>query len=73
MATKHNDTCLRNAADDEPIFVLRAHDQVAPACVRHWAALAEALRAPADKVAEARALADAMKAWQAEHGCKVPD
>jgi hypothetical protein len=73
MATKHTDTCLQNAGDDEPIFVLRAHDKCAPGVVRHWAAIAEAHRAPPNKVYEARALAERMLVWQAEHGCKVPD
>ncbi len=31
-------TCLNSAADDEPIFVLRANDELAPAVVRAWAA-----------------------------------
>jgi len=31
------DSCLNRAADDEPIFVLRAHDKTAPHVVRAWA------------------------------------
>lgn len=31
------DGCLGKAADDEPIFVLRANDPCAPAIVRRWA------------------------------------
>ena len=30
-------SCLNRAADDEPIFVLRAHDQCAVATVLAWA------------------------------------
>ena len=30
-------SCLTNAADDEPIFVLRANDEQAPTIVRAWA------------------------------------
>lgn len=30
--------CLGRAADDEPLFVLRAQDKSAPYVVRHWAA-----------------------------------
>jgi hypothetical protein len=37
MATKHTDTCLQKAADDEPIFVLRAQDELAFDLVRLWA------------------------------------
>jgi hypothetical protein len=73
MSTKHTDTCLQKAADDEPIFVLRAQDQTAPGIVRAWARLAETLHAPAAKVREAHALADRMLEWQERHGCKVPD
>lgn len=31
-------SCLTNAADDEPLFVLRANDELAPMLVRYWAA-----------------------------------
>lgn len=30
-------SCLSNAADDEPIFVLKSTDEVAPGIVREWA------------------------------------
>lgn len=30
-------SCLNRASDDEPIFVLRAHDKIAPYVVRQWA------------------------------------
>jgi hypothetical protein len=30
-------SCLNRAASDEPIFVLRANDPVAPSIVRDWA------------------------------------
>lgn len=33
-------SCLNKAADDEPIFVLRAKDPLAPLLVRRWAELA---------------------------------
>ena len=41
MATKRNPgkyDCLSKVADDEPLFVLRAHDPLAPGAVRGWAA-----------------------------------
>jgi len=55
--------CIAKAADDEPVFVLRAQDRLAPMTVRHWARLAEMKGAPAEKVREARVLAEAMEAW----------
>lgn len=36
VSTKHNDPCLKKAADDEPIFVLRAQDMTAPIIVMFW-------------------------------------
>lgn len=30
-------SCLNRARDDEPVFVLRAHDKLAPGTVRDWA------------------------------------
>lgn len=78
--------CLGKAADDEPVFILRAHDQFAPAVVKFWQTLvaAECLHrllrgAKAEmnptlyKIDEAGLLRVAMEAWQAEHGCKIPD
>ena len=70
MATKHNSVTLGKAQDDEPIFVLRAQDTLAPALVRRWADEAERAGCPAVKVIEARAVADAMEQWQSR---KMPD
>ncbi len=33
----HGPSCLTAAADDEPLFVLRANDELAPQLVREWA------------------------------------
>jgi len=63
-------SCLNKAAEDEPLFVLRAQDESAPEVVRDWAAQAEAKGAPAEKVREALELADAMEAWPHR---KTPD
>src|ERR1700730_3563327 len=51
--------CLGKAADDEPVFILRAQDIFAPDLVREWADLAEEC-AP-EKAREARALAALME------------
>lgn len=67
--------CLNKAADDEPIFVLRANDPVAAAVVRYWASsyVSEKIEASTDgvltnaqlaKAQEARGLANQMDAWQ---------
>jgi hypothetical protein len=36
VSTKLNDPCLKSAADDEPIFVLRAQDMTAAITVVFW-------------------------------------
>lgn len=73
MATKHTDSCLQKTADDEPIFVLRARDSLAPEIVEAWADAAEKAGTPAKKVEEARMQALMMRAWQMSHGSRVPD
>lgn len=75
------ESCLNRAASDEPIFVLRANDPCAPMAVRNWAAFyrnekeRENNRGPMTekqraKYNEARALADRMEQWQADHGIR---
>lgn len=66
-------SCLNKAADDEPIFVLRASDVLAPDVVRLWAGRAWQAGTPQAKVDEAYGLASQMQAWQATNGKKVPD
>lgn len=74
MATKEQgDTCYDKAAPDEPIFVLRAQDMIAPEIVREWAYRAKVAGTPEEKVEEARRLADKMEDWQIAHTRKVPD
>ncbi len=64
MATKNEGvSCYDKAADDEPIFVLRAQDGIAPMVVRMWADMAEYLGVSEEKVEEARLLADQMEEW----------
>ena len=73
MATKHDDSCLMKAGDAEPIFVLRAQDQLAPASVRAWAKAAQQAGTPRKKVMAAYDAAAAMDEWQGLHGAKRPD
>jgi hypothetical protein len=63
-------SCLNKAADDEPVFVLRAHDVIAPVIVDEWANMAESMGTPREKVTEARVLASIMRSWRDR---KVPD
>lgn len=59
------DACFVTARNDEPLFVLRAQDKLAPEVVEHWAA------EYALDEREALALAKRMRAWQRANG--VPD
>lgn len=63
---------LGKAADDEPLFILRAQDKLAPIIVEMWAGLAEATVAGDidAKINEARVLASKMRAWPNR---KLPD
>lgn len=76
--------CLGKAKDDEPVFILRAQDEFAPALVQQWADRMEnayAMRVDDGdvvtrarlKIKEARALAHLMRAWQALNIAKLPD
>lgn len=56
-------SCLNKAADDEPVFVLRAKDVCAAIIVECWAHCASGIHEP-ERVAEALALAQAMRDWR---------
>jgi len=74
MATKKDGVaCYDKAGDEEPLFVLRSTDKLAPEIVREWAYRAMAAGTPMEKVDEARRTADAMENWQLANSRKVPD
>lgn len=70
---KNDDSCLEKAANDEPIFVLRAQDKLAPVLVRLWADLAMINGCGDEKTVEARTLAHLMEMWQKKNRSKFPD
>lgn len=61
---------LGKAADNEPVFVLRAQDILAADLVEKWATDANLLGCTWDKVREARDIAQAMREWPSR---KNPD
>lgn len=72
-AAARGEGCLGRAADDEPVFVLRAHDSDAPEIVLAWAkaraqAVIDAVKpiADIDQVRDAIQVADAMEEWRHE-------
>ena len=58
------DSCWNKAAPEEPVFVLRAQDMLAPAVVELWARLAQLHGANPDKVREAMDCAALMAKWE---------
>lgn len=81
MATKHEELdkatrgegCLGKAKSDEPIFILRAQDNLAAQTVREWAKRAALRGCPDEKVTEAMELASKMDDWRLANGGKYPD
>lgn len=72
--------CLGRARDDEPVFVLRGQDTLAPSLVENWAVLLLRGRNPMDlsekelsKIKDARQIAEEMRQWQGKNGRKFPD
>lgn len=62
--------CLGKAADDEPVFVIRAQDKFAPVLVRLWAELVVNESGNSKKTADAMILASEMQKWPDR---KIPD
>jgi hypothetical protein len=68
-AALRGEGCLGKAADDEPVFLLRAQDNLADELVDRWAIRASVAlptvgsEAAGHKVQEARQIAEAMRAW----------
>jgi hypothetical protein len=61
--------CLGKAADDEPVFVLRAKDPAAVLAVRIWCSIALALGAhEPEKIADAEVEASRMQCWRDAQG-----
>lgn len=73
MGTKKNPDrydCLKTLKDDEPFFILRGQDRLAPAAIDEWVRRAKINKVPHDKVMAAMMCAEAMRAYP---GRKVPD
>jgi hypothetical protein len=58
---------------EEPVFLLRGQDEVAPSVVKGWADLARLCGADQAVVGSARVTSAMMHDWQAQHGSKIPD
>jgi hypothetical protein len=68
-AALRGEGCLGKAHDDEPVFLLRAQDNLSDEMVDLWATRASLLvpvvgsEATGHKVQDARATAEAMRSW----------
>ena len=59
------ESTLNRAADDEPLFVIRAKDKLSASMVRQWAEAAAMTQAhEPEKIEEARMLAETMENWR---------
>lgn len=57
---------------EEPCFILRGRDVLAPDTIRFWAGQMEMISGHSDKVTDALHLADHIEAWQRTHARKIP-
>lgn len=64
-------TCIRTLPADEPIFILRAQDQLAAQTVQAW--IHSAMRHYSSKYIKAQEVLRAMLEWANAHETKVPD
>lgn len=59
--------------EDEPVFLLRASDMIAPTIVREWGIVAMAIGVNPKMANAAFEQAIKMQEWQRENGFKKPD
>ena len=59
--------------EDEPVFLLRGQDLVAPQIVEMWALAARKVGAADNIYAAAMSQAGEMRKWQQDHTPKIPD
>lgn len=60
-------------ADDEPVFILRAQDVIAPETIIRYASLCSERGSPQAHVDAVMEVYDRFVRWQQEHSTKVPD
>ena len=67
--------CLGNAADNEPVFILRGQDMLMPETLEAWASFVERANGglSTEKSREARKFANEVRGWQQSHFHKIPD
>lgn len=63
--------CVIN--EDEPVFILRAQDSLAPSMLENWASALQASGGNMKLVLKALEHAQEMRNWQKKNNCKIPD
>jgi hypothetical protein len=59
--------------EDEPVFLLRGQDALAPSLLLDWASRMRSLGGDPAMADLVRNQANRMIQWQNTHGCKIPD
>ena len=59
--------------EDEPVFVLRAQDALAPACLEYWADMLLEHGGDEHTADNIYKWADTMREWAEKNGNKIPD
>ena len=60
-------------AEDEPVFVFRAQDQLMPSVLAYYAELCQSVGSPESHVSAIGEHRERVIAWQTINGCRVPD
>jgi hypothetical protein len=74
-AALRGEGCLGKAADDEPVFVLRAQDALAGPTIRYWMhqVLMSTNMRGSPKIEQTNDVFEEFASWAAKHGTKIPD
>jgi len=72
-AAAKGEGCLGRAADDEPVFVLRAKDVLATEAIGEWVGRARWYGVNKEKITAALDDITAMVKWQERNSTKLPD
>lgn len=66
-------TCGTSIKDNEPVFILRAQDKLAPETLMFWAAKLKESGGDIHTANNIIKWAEKMRIWQLQNGAKVPD
>lgn len=59
--------------EDEPVFLLRAKDALAPGCLEYWANTLKEIGGDIETANNILRFAEKMRTWQMQYGNKTPD